>query len=72
MIMGLQNNKNHLRVDYLHEERERARLITYLRDENIRRLSGEEALSGKIKRRRFFVILIASAVILIGVISLFR
>ena len=72
LIMGLQNNKNRLRVDYLHEEKERARLITYLRDENIRRLSGEEALSGKIKRRRSFVILIAAAVILTGLFFLFR
>ena len=64
--MGLQNNKNLLRVDYLHEEKERTRLFTYLRDENIRRLSGEGTLSEKIKRRRFIVILLAAAVILTG------
>ena len=69
--MGLQNNKNLLRVDYLHEEKERARLITYLRDDNIRRLSGEGALSTKIKRRRFFVILLAASVILTGSLFLF-
>lgn len=69
--MGLQNNKNLLRVDYLHEEKERTRLFTYLRDENIRRLSGEGTLSDKIKRRRFIVILLAAAVILTGSLFLF-
>ena len=70
--MGLQNNKNLLRVDYLHEEKERTRLFTYLRDENIRRLSGGEGtLSEKIKRRRFIVILLAAAVILTGSLFLF-
>ena len=69
--MGLQNNKNLLRVDYINEEKERARLFTYLRDENIRRLSGEGTLSAKIKRRRFFVILFAAAVILTGSLFLF-
>ena len=69
--MGLQNNKNLLRVDYLHEEKERARLVSYLRDDNIRKLSGEETVSAKIKRRRFFVILIATAVILTGSLFLF-
>ena len=69
--MGLQNNKNLLRVDYLHEEKERTRLFTYLRDENIRRLSGEGTLSAKIKRRRFFVILLAAVVILTGSLFLF-
>ena len=69
--MGLQNNKNLLRVDYLHEGKDRDRLFTYLRDENIRRLSGEGILSEKIKRRRFFVVVLAAAVILIGSLFLF-
>ena len=69
--MSMQNNKNRLRVDYLHEIKEQDRLITYLRDENIRRLSGEEALSGKIRRRRSIVILLAAALFLIGSYFLF-
>lgn len=69
--MSMQNNKNRLRVDYLHEKKEQDRLITYLRDENIRRLSGEEALSGKIRRRRSIVILLAAALFLIGSYFLF-
>ena len=69
--MSMQNNKNRLRVDYLHEKKDQDRLITYLRDENIRRLSGEEALSGKIRRRRSIVILLAAALFLIGSYFLF-
>lgn len=70
--MALQNNKNRLRVDYLHEEKERERLITFLRDENLRGLSGEGVLNRKIKRRRTILILIAAALFLTGIVFVFR
>lgn len=70
--MALQNNKNRLLVDYLHEEKERERLITFLRDENLRGLSGEGVLNRKIKRRRTILILIAAALFLTGIVFVFR
>lgn len=63
----MNRNKNiHIPVDYLNKGKERQQLTNFLRTGNFRKISGENILGERIKRRRRVLYVIAFLIFLIG------
>lgn len=57
---------SHIPVDYLNEGRERRQLTNFLRTGNFRKISGENILGERVKRRRRILYIIVFLILLIG------
>lgn len=57
---------NHIPVDYLNEGSERRQLTNFLRTGNFRKISGENILGKRVKRRRRILYIIVFLILLTG------